>query len=139
MKKRVAVLAILLALCLLFTSCGISKQEARDYAEHFFLALQNRDYEEASLWMHPTYRASAEVLEEYFGGIEEQLGIRFADGMILSGYTSYQADNHHETIGGAYAALEGYMDVGVTAVQFVVTVIRDTSGCGIFDVKFQPA
>ena len=105
--------------------------------ERFLLAVQNGDYEGACAEMHPTYRASAEELREYLTSVEEKLGIRFADGMILVGYTSFLEDDHHPTIGGAYAVLEGAMDVSTASVRFTVTVIRDDNGFGIFNIAFE--
>ncbi len=139
MKKNAVLLSILVLVCLLLSSCGISAQETRDSTERFLLAVQNGDYEAAAEQMHPTYRATAEELREYLTEVEESLGIRFADGMILSGYTSFQKADRHPTVGGAYAVLEGRMDVGTAAVQFTVTVIRDGDGYGIFNIQLQAA
>ena len=139
MRQGMLFLTALLLVCLLLSSCGVSEREARDGAERFLLAVQNGDYETAAAQMHPTYRASAEELREYLSAVEDSLGIRFADGMILSGYTSFQKDDHHPTVGGAYAVLEGTMDVGTAAVRFIVTVIRDGDGYGIFNIRFESA
>lgn len=125
-----AVAVVLIAVCILFAAC-IPTDEAKLQANELLLCFSSGDYEGASLYMHPSYVISADLMhstvEEYL-----KLGADLSAGIDDVSFNSIQSSYYDRTVDGKHLVLGGVVTLS-DGTKFDVSFefIDNDSGYGI--------
>ena len=127
-------LSCILLLNLVCTSCsgGVSKNEAIACIEQFWNAVVIEDYEAADALLHPDYPLD---VPEYLSSIEAKHGVDFQSGVCIEKYTGFSSAYYLSDVKGSQYELTMRAEIGTTDARFVISVVRNDNGFGIYHIK----
>ena len=137
MKKTLKTMLIATICCLsilALVSCGggIKGDEAKVLINDFFAAVVEEDYEKAETFLHPERPGD---LEEFFLNIEDKENVHFEAGITVEKYTGFSASYYDSTVGGSTYELTMRAKVGEQAVQFIIEIVKNEAGYGIYNLN----
>lgn len=138
MKKIVAIILVLCALCL--AGCGKImelKQEVEEMTaltEKFSSALSSNDAEKVEECIHPDAKIDEEKLSAVIEEFEQSKGVDFTQGVVLDKVGDFEIVNDSELDGNVYK-VTCELSVGGVPVSVVLTILNDDSACGLYDFE----
>lgn len=140
MKKLICILtAIAITLALCACSGGISGDEAKDYVEDFFDAVEEAaedgDFEIAESFLHPDCPAEIEAFVE---AVSEDKGVDFSSIEIVK-YTGFSASYYDSRVDGSRYGLSMQLSISGESAKAEIELVNNDKGYGIynFNIKFE--
>lgn len=137
MKKALRILSVLMIVCLCalpLSACegGIKGDEAKAFINDFFAAIVAEDYETAEGMLHPQRPAD---LKAFLQTVEEKEGVDFQNGIEIERYTGFSSSYYDSTVDGSTYELTMRTKVGEKTVRFVVEIVKNDAGYGIYNLN----
>lgn len=140
MKKLICILtAIAITLALCACSGGISGDEAKDYVEDFFDAVEeaaeDNDYVIAESFLHPDCPAD---IEDFIKSVSLAQKVDFSD-IEIENYTGFSSSYYDSRVGGSRYSLSMKISVSEKIANAEIEIINNDKGYGIYnvDIKFE--
>lgn len=126
-------LLLVLALCLSAVGCGkgIGKSDAKEMVESFLAAVAGGDFEEAKSYLHPDRPYD---VAQFFGRIEERMGIDFQKGIEIERYTAYSSSMYDSEVDGSDFDLEMRVTVDGASFEMSFEIVKNDRGYGIYEI-----
>ncbi len=132
--RKCVVAAVLMSVVLMLTAC-ISSDEAKALASDFALCISEGRYDDASALMHPDAESSSERIIWFINDCKAKMGIDFSEGFEITEYTGFSNSFYDSSIGGSFHELEMKATVGETEVYYLIQVIDNKAGYGIYHIE----
>lgn len=131
--KKATLIFIILNVVITLVSCsgGIKGDVAKATINDFFDAVVAEDYDKAEALLHSNRPAD---LEEFFEHVEESEGLDFQAGIEIEKYTGFSSSFYDSEVGGSRYELTMKTKVGAKSVTFVIEVVGNDSGYGIYNI-----
>ncbi len=132
------ILPVFMVLVTVFSLAGcsgvISGNEAKAFINGFFDAVEAKDYNRASAFLHPDV---TDDLKTFFEGMENKYDLDFSL-IDITKYTGFYSTLYDSKIGGSVYRLSMNVKVGDKEVQMQIQVVRNDDGYGIYNLNITP-
>lgn len=131
-KKIISAFLLCCLLACALASCGSGIDgETKNYLDGFLSAIVNEDYEEAETHLHPERSAD---LKSFLANIEANESIDFQKGIKIEKYKDLSAEFDAEVAGyNREIIMRG--KVGGVSMRFIVNIVQNANGYGIYELK----
>ena len=140
MKKLISIItAIILTVSLVSCSGGISGDEAKNYINDFFDAVEvgaeDKDYVIAESFLHPDCPTKAEDLIE---SVAEAEDVDFSS-IEIERYTNFRSAYYDSKVDGSVYSLTMNISVSGESAKAEIELVNNDKGYGIhnIDIKFE--
>ncbi len=137
MKLKKSVTAILLSVLILLSLCScsgrVSREEASEYADHFFTAVAADNWSEAVTLFHPDRNVTEDYVLAYIESVETGTGADFSNGIEITAYTGFSSSLYSSDVDGSVYEIDMKITVGDLAFYASISVVRNDEGAGIYD------
>ena len=116
-------------------SGGIDTDEAKAFIGDFFEAVADGDYEKAETFLHPERSSD---LDMFFSAVESSEGLDFQEGIVIEKYVGFSYTYYSTVIGGSAYELTMETKVGEREVGFVIEIVQNDNGYGIYHLDIEP-
>jgi len=131
-KKCIALFAVCCIGLGMLASCGSGVDpKIESFVKDFFAAIVAEDYEKAETFLHPERPAD---MKAFLDSIEENEKLDFQKGIKIEKYIKY-TEGYEQDVGGYRHELKIRTNVGGVTVRFIVDIVENRNGSGIYELK----
>ena len=116
-----------------FAGCsnGISGKEAKEHINGFFRAIETKDYDHASTFLHPEISADPKTV---FENLEHENNLDFS-AITITKYTGFSSSYYNSAVQGSLYTLNMKVDAGGKELKMAITIVRNDRGYGIYQLE----
>lgn len=129
--KKITCLFVILMLLISLSSCslGISGDEAKEFINEFFQAIEKEDYDTAKTFLHPERPADLQI---FFEGVESSDNVDFSS-IVVEKYTGVSSAVYDSTVGGSTYSLSMDISASGKTAEVEVELVKNDNGFGIYN------